>query len=188
MITFEQIYSETHEHVLSHTFRIIKNFHDSEDVTMKVFAKISRLNKSDETRFDPKKSALSTWIYMITNGLILDYFRTNKNKKHKFVSDFGNEHDPKNNFEFEAPKQNNPDSEILKNETQQRIVKAFHDLKPNYRRIGVLYFIREHTYEEISDMLNIPMGTVKGMLSRCREKLQTELKDLHTVKKVKATV
>lgn len=181
MITFEKIYTETHEQVLAHALRIIKNFHDSEDVTMKVFAKIDRLNKNDATRFDPEKSKLTTWVHMITNGLILDYLRTNKNKKHKFVSEFVNE-DGKKTFEFEAPQNTNADNDILRSEKQVKIVSAFQNLKPKYRKIATLYFISEHTYDEISEMLNIPMGTVKGMLNRCREKLQAELKDLHTVR------
>lgn len=180
-ITFEQIYDETNKRVSAHTLRVIKNLHDSKDVTMKVFAKISRLNKNPLTRFNPEKSTLNTWVHMITNGVILDYFRTNHSKKFKNVCDFidsdGNEF-----FEFEASKQNNADANILNKELEQRIIKAFHGLKSNYRRIGVLYFIREHTYEEISNILNIPMGSVKGNIARARKMLQTELKDLHKVK------
>lgn len=184
MITVEKIYLETHEQVLNHALRVIKNFHDSEDVTQKVFIKIARLMKSDSTRFNPKKSALSTWVHLITNSAILDYFRTNHSDKYKNVTDFTN-NEGKEVFEFEASKNSNADTEILKSETQKRIVAAFHDLKPKYRRVATLYFIRERSYEEISEMLNIPMGTVKGMLNRCREKLQETLKDLHTVRKVK---
>ena len=179
-IKFEEIYSEMHEQVLAHTFRVIKNFHDSEDITMKVFAKIVRLNKSDATRFNPEKSALSTWVYMITNGAILDYLRTNKNKKHKFVSEFA-DNEGREFFEFEASKQSNADSEILATEKQAKIVKAFHDLKPKYRRVATLFFIREHTYEEISDMLNIPMGSVKGNIARARKMLQEKLDNVYVV-------
>lgn len=180
MITFNEIYSKTNEQVLNHALRIIKNFHDSEDVVMKVFAKIDRLNKSDATRFNPDRASLTTWVYKITNTMILDYFRTNHSNKFKNVSDF-TDSDGNEFFEFEATKNSNADSNVLTKEIQEKIVKAFHDLKPNYRRIGVLYFIREHTYEEISNILDMPMGSVKGMLSRCREKLQIELKELHTV-------
>lgn len=184
-MTFTEIYTQTNEIVLNHALNIVKDVQHSEDITMQVFAKIDRLNKNPLTCFNPEKSKITSYVITVTNSMIIDFFRSNKNKKFKFVSDFTNE-DNKETFEFEAPMQSNADNNVLTTETQKRIEKAFHDLKPNYRRIGVLFFIREHSYDEISKMLDMPIGTVKGMLSRCREKLQIELKDLHVVRKTKA--
>ena len=65
----------------------------------------------------------------------------------------------------------------------EKIVKAFENLKPNYRKIAELYFIEDKQYNEIADICNIPLGTVKGMISRCREMLQSELKDVYGVKR-----
>lgn len=177
-IKFEDIYLQTNEQVLNHALRLIKDVQHSEDVTMKVFAKIDKLNKNPLTHFDSKKSSLTTWVHMITNGVILDYFRTNKSNKFKNVSDFGNENDPKDNFEFEASKQSNSDTDILNKELKDKIDNAFKTLKPDYLKIAILYFNYQYTYTEIAKILNVPMGTVKAMLSRCRAMLQTELKDL----------
>ena len=181
-ISIEKIYNETNERVLNQALRFVKDVQHSEDIAMKVFAKINRLNKNPLTCFNPNESSLNTWVYRITNHMILDYFRSKHYNKYKNVSDFGDENDPKDNFEFEASKQSNADTDILNKELEQRIDLAFYNLKPEYRKIATLFFVHQFTYDEICTDLDLPMGTVKGMLSRCREKLQTELKDLYKVK------
>ena len=52
---------------------------------------------------------------------------------------------------------------------------SFRSLKPKYRRVAVLYFMNQKQYKEIAEILDIPMGTVFGMISRCRAMLQESL-------------
>jgi RNA polymerase sigma factor (sigma-70 family) len=189
-LKIQEVYIEFRESVFHHILSIIKNYHDSEEVCNNVFLKMKRVCENDETKFNKNKSTLPTWIRTITRTLILDYFRTNHQDRYtpvsNFVSDSNENQDGlKVYFNFVAPKSSNADKKVLTDELQAKIVKAFHDLKPKYRRVAVLYFIREHEYGEIAKMLNVPMGTVKGMISRCRAKLQDSLKGEYILRKVK---
>ena len=186
----QKVYIDNRQMVFNHVLSIVKDYHDSEEVCNDVFLKMIRLNKNPLTAFDADKSALRTWIRTITNSVILDYFRTNHQDHYKAVSNFvSDDNDSKEQnkiyFQFVAPKSTNADKMVLTEELQAKIVKAFHDLKPKYRRVATLYFIHGHEYGEIAEMLNIPMGSVKGMLFRSRAKLQDSLKGSYVLRKVK---
>jgi RNA polymerase sigma factor (sigma-70 family) len=68
-------------------------------------------------------------------------------------------------------------------EIKGKINNAIDKLDVKYRRVAILYFLWEYEYSEIAIILNVPMGTVKGMLSRSRAKLQDSLKDTYTLRK-----
>jgi len=168
-ILYQDYYKSTYYYVL----RIVKYVHDAEQVTNDVFDKIRRFYDT----FDETKSGIGTWIRTVTNSVILDFFRTNHQDYYQAVSDFANdENDVKNFFQFVAPKQDNADQKILTAEKQEHIDKAFYELKPEYRRVASMYFIQELPYYEIADMLDVPMGTIKGMVNRSRTMLQQALK------------
>ena len=184
MITLEQIFRDYQTQVFNHALRVVKNHHDAEDVAMNVFIKIQKLNDKDSTRFDENKSSLSTWVHTVTNSVILDFFRTNHQDKYKAVSEFVDS-EGKEIFTFVAPESTRADSEVLTSELHSKIADAFRTLKPKYRKIAILYFLRGREYSEIADIMNVPMGTVKGMLSRSRAKLQESLQGVYKLNPVK---
>jgi RNA polymerase sigma-70 factor (ECF subfamily) len=53
--------------------------------------------------------------------------------------------------------------------------RAVQRLRPAYRRCFVLYYVEELTYDEIADMLDLPLGTVKSRLNRARQELKRML-------------
>ena len=180
----QKVYIENRQSVFHHVLSIVKDYHDSEEVTNDVFLKMFRLECANYS--DKHGTALRSWIRTITNHQILDYFRTNHQEHYMAVSDFvrENEEDNRNIFnKFVAPKADQADELVLTTELQNKIDKVFYELKPEYRRIATLYFIHEYEYHEIADILNIPMGTVKGMISRSRAKLQDSLKGSYKVRK-----
>ena len=181
-----EIYNKHYSNVYNHVLSVVKNQHDAEDVTIDVFDKIRKLNAKESTRFNSELSAFSTWIRTVTYSVVLDFFRTNHQEYYKAVSDFADGNDEeKTYFNFVAPEQSRADNEVLTKELHSRIAKAFRTLKPKYRKIAILYFLRDLPYVEIANIVNVPMGTVKGMLSRARQKLQDELKGVHTLRAVK---
>lgn len=185
MITLEQIFNETHSQVFNHVRRVVKKYHDAEDVCSDVYIKIQKLMAKDSTRFDETKSSLSTWVHTVTNSVILDFFRTNHQNYYQAVSDFNDDQkDGRSFLQFIAPANVNADSLVLTDELHDKIAKAFRALKPKYRKIATLYFLREMEYSEIAEIMNVPMGTVKGMISRARQVLQTELEGTRNYKAV----
>lgn len=191
-ISLSDIFNKTQTQVFNQVRRTVKNLADVEDICSDVFIKIKKLNEKDSTRFDESRSNLNTWVHTVTNSVILDFFRTNHQDRYKAVSNFvdmngsNNGDENKVYYNFVAPKSSSADSQILTAEKQERITNAFQSLKPDYRKIATLYFIKEYDYNEIADMLNVPMGTVKGMINRSRTKLQEALKGMYHLRAVKA--
>ena len=185
----EYIYNNTYSQVLSHTKRVVRHEQDAENVAMDVFIKIQKLIKNPATRFDESKAQLATWVHTVTNSVILDFFRTNHQDKYRAVSNFvSDESDKKDShkvyFQFVAPSSDSADQQVLDSELHSRVAKAFRTLKPKYRKVAIMFFLRELRYEEIAENLNVPMGSVKGMLNRARQILQTELDGVYKMKAV----
>jgi len=172
-MNLSEVYNQQKDRVFNHVLRVVKNVHNAEEITNDVFLKLHKYPYNPENE---KGASLESWIITITNSVVFDFFRSNK--KHQVLNHVNGYTDEsgKESFDFVAPVSTNADKSILTGETQQQIVAAFHKLKPKYRRVASLYFISGKKYSEIATMLNVPEGTVKGMLNRARAKLQESLK------------
>jgi RNA polymerase sigma-70 factor (ECF subfamily) len=177
----ENLYNEHYNSTYYYVLRTVKNQADAEEVTSDVFDKARRFYHT----FDENKSAIETWLRNVTNSVVLDFFKTNHQDRYTAVSDFADSNDEnKSYFDFVAPQNDNADQMILDDELNARIAEAFDSLKPKYKRVATLFFLKEQTYEEIAETVNIPMGSVKGMLSRARVKLQEALDGVYGLKAV----
>ena len=179
--TNTEIFNAYEKLVFGQVMVMVRNYQDAQDVTQNVFKKIVSLNLKGSTRFNDDDSALGTWVRMIVVHVTLDFFKTNHQDRYKYVSDFVND-DGNDIFQFEAPATKTPEKIMVEDELKQRLLKAFRGLKPKYRKMATLYFMRELSYEEIATQVNVPIGTVKGMLSRARKELQKDLKGMYVFK------
>jgi RNA polymerase sigma-70 factor (ECF subfamily) len=147
----------------------------SEEITQDIFIKVyEHLNN-----YDVDKASLKTWIYKISNNKVIDYWRSLENRTKDLktnISDFQDE----NGKEF-FQIADNSDIETYTNgiEINEAVNIALSNLKPEYQKIAELCFIQGLKYNEISEMLNIPMGTVKGNINRIRTILQEQLKPVY---------
>ena len=174
MPTWEELYVKHYSEILNYINFKIGNLHNAEDIASTVFLKVNDYLST----FDAEKSSVTTWLRNIANTCIVDYFRGKNgnfvnrvNKVSDFVTDEGKEI-----FQFHAD--DNTETLAERNEFKSRLAKSFAKMKPKYRRIATLYFLREKEYSEIAEICQVPMGTVKGMINRCREKLQNELQGI----------
>lgn len=170
MQTFEKIYTENYEGVLRHINMRVQDMSVAEELTNDVFMKVHKhLGDYDET-----KSAIPTWVRFIANNIVIDHFRCNRYANNRVsASDFNNDGEGIEEFQFVAEDQ--ADTDLERSELGQKIMSSFRSLKPKYRRVAVLYFMNQKQYKEIAEILDIPMGTVFGMISRCRAMLQESL-------------
>jgi len=174
MKNFNQIYSENYTKILNYVTWKIGNFHDAEDITSNVFMKVSQ----NLDNFNPDKSSFNTWLHTIANNSIIDFIRSEANRKANtlHVSNFVDSETGKEYIELPDNSNNNSKDSIETKELRRKLAMAFRSLKPQYRKIAVLFFLQELEYKEIAKIANVPMGTVKGVISRARIMLQQELK------------
>lgn len=72
-----------------------------------------------------------------------------------------------------------PEESLIKDQKKILMRELVNALKPRYRELVELRYFKEYSYEEISEELDIPLGTVKAQLFRARELLYGVLKKKH---------
>lgn len=171
-IKFNGIYAKYRERVYYNAMKWVKCSETAEDITSQVFLKV--YNNLDS--YDSEVSSIKTWLYHITKSTIIDCYR--KEKKHSdnisvsdYVDDYGRETVivPDNHI--------NTDSYYENRELMKKIKRTIYNLGFANRRVAILSFIKQMSYKDIAEICNLPMGTVKATIYRCRELLQKELKN-----------
>lgn len=177
--TFEQVYNKFYSPILRYVNSNVKNVMDAEDITTMVFVKLHK----HFDNYDVDKAKIFTWLRKIAQNSIIDFYRTDKSNRYMNVDNFVDD-EGKEFFQFVADSSYETENVMESNELNIAINNAFANLKPKYKRIAELYFLEDKQYNEIAEICNVPMGTVKGMISRCREMLQSELNNVRTMSKV----
>lgn len=165
--TIETLYKNHYKEIYNHILYKVKSKHEiAEELTQDVFIKANEhlLN------YDVYKAKMKTWLYTIANNKVTDYYRSIANNKMVNVSNFTNAETGKEVFQFTDNEETNTMAE--NNEFHAKVRNVFNNLNPKHRKIAMLYFLSQMEYSEISAMCNVPMGTVKGTINRCRETLQ----------------
>jgi RNA polymerase sigma factor (sigma-70 family) len=148
--------------------KMVNNQSDAEDLTIEAFGKAFK----NIEQYAPNY-AFSTWLFKIATNNCIDFIRK---KKANLISLDQEDND------FDAPshniKANMPDpEETLINEQKVKMMHTVvNKLKPRYRKLIELRYFKEYSYEEISEELELPIGTVKAQLFRARELLFNILK------------
>jgi RNA polymerase sigma-70 factor (ECF subfamily) len=169
MKNFNQLYVENYSKTVNFVNFKIRNLQMAEEIVNDAFLKVYK----HFNEFDQSKGKFTTWLYQIVKNTMIDYVRADYEKKHTVkVSGFVDENGEET---FQYVSDATTDEDLNNSELSAKIEKAFNSLKPAYRNIADLYFIKQMKYEEIVKATGLPMGSVKGMISRCREMLQNNL-------------
>ena len=141
---------------------------DVEDLTIATFSKaFDKLDSYDDS------FAFSTWIKTIASNTLIDFFRK---KNQKTISiDHQKEHEDSNNIDV-VDNSLNPENHLIRKQKNKHITGMVHRLKPHYRELIILRYLDEMSYGEISEKLNMPLGSVKAKLFRARDLLMQVLK------------
>lgn len=118
--------------------------------------------------FDGSKSSLSTWIYTIARNLCFDTLRKQKGREAHLHSDdiWPNDYCPPDMVEHYSP-----ETEMLK----QQIVKYLEILPDAQKKVVKAVYLEELPHQQVADMFNIPLGTVKSRLRLAVEKLRNSI-------------
>lgn len=169
---FDELVQRFQKRVFNFAYGIAGNQDDASDITQEAFVRV--FNSIQTFRGDAN---FTTWIYRIVTNVYLD--ERKKSKSHRLVSldDFIDldENSVSRQIEDELPQ---PDEVAESKERNLAVRRAVNSL-PDYQRIIVtLYHLHDRSYEEIAEILHLPIGTVKSRLNRARlalaEKLKTE--------------
>ena len=144
--------------------KTVNNVDDAEDLTMVAFEKaFKKLNTYTDTY------AFSTWLYKIASNTCVDFLR--KKQIHNNVIDSNN-----NSVSNIQSTIDNPETDFINKQMIGNIKKVLDQLRPRYKELIELRYFKEYTYEEISEELSIPIGTVKVQLHRAKKIIYNLLK------------
>ncbi len=117
--------------------------------------------------------AFSTWLHRIAVNVSGDA-STRRRKTPQPLSELATEDSPAP--EPAAPLRENPLETLTRNERQRVVRDALNQLSEHHRLVLVLFDIQGYSYEEIAQVLELPIGTVKSRLNRARAALRDKLK------------
>lgn len=152
-------------------YRMLGNTHEAEDIAQEAFI---RAYVNIHT-FDMNKK-FSTWLYRIATNLSIDRIRKKKPDYYLDAEVAGTE--GLTMYSKVAADAALPEDEIETMELQHTIQKEILKLPDKYRTVIVLKYIDELSLIEISEILEIPIGTVKTRIHRGREALRKQLRHL----------
>ncbi|NLI98386.1 sigma-70 family RNA polymerase sigma factor [bacterium] len=154
---FSKLVERYQRKVYTVIYRFVRNHHEADDLAQETFI---RAFKAIE-RFDVNYP-FSPWIYRIAINLTLNHLKKKKLK----IADV--------DLEFQSSGET-PETTALKDETRKKVHKAIASLPLKLRQVLVLRVYEDWSYTRISEVLEIPVGTVMSRLSRAREMLKGEL-------------
>ncbi len=152
--------------------KMTKNPQDADDLTIEAFGKAFKNLHQYTSEF-----AFSTWLFKIASNNCIDFMRRKrKNILHASPRDeHSSENDPVSSIPSETL---DPEENIIKMQKVKLMREVVERLKPHYRTLVELRYFKEYSYEEISNELNLPIGTVKAQLFRSRELLYNIMKNV----------
>lgn len=163
---FAQLVSTYEKNVYRLCFRFFSDENDALDATQEVFIKIYKAIGRFEGR-----SSLKTWIYRIASNTCLTIVDKKKKEKEGLLQSILNW--------WATPSPETPEEEILDRETKilnQKIVAEKIASLPDAYRMPVIFKDMEGlSLEKISEIMEIPVGTVKSRINRGRRILQENL-------------
>ncbi len=145
---------------------LVGNRDDAYDISQEAFIRVY----ANLRKFDPDRSFFS-WFYVILSNLCKNHLR-GREIREKYVKSA--------DAEMEYLKNQIPSPEVLleRNERSLRLWEEISKLPYEFKEIIVLKHFQGFSYKKISEMLEIPMGSVMSRLYYARKKLKDNLKDM----------
>jgi RNA polymerase sigma-70 factor (ECF subfamily) len=163
---FDQLVRRYKDPLLNFVFRFVGDLIDSEDIVQDTFYRVYK-NK----HYYKNVAKFSTWIYTIAGNLAKTELRRRKRRKL-----FSIHRDTPDEKEWDLPDiESNPEKEVNTLVTEKIIQNAINNLPNKFREVVVLRDIEGFSYEEISAIIHVPLGTVKSRVNRARLRLQEDL-------------
>jgi RNA polymerase sigma-70 factor (ECF subfamily) len=167
---FKTLFDKYKQPLHYHVLKLVKDREIIEDLLQEIFLKAF----DNIASFNPEY-AFSTWLYRITTNHSIDYLRKKKLKTFS-IHDPIRTKDGEMSIEIEDEGRSTDDL-IVRKQRSKILREALDSLPDKYREIIKMRHVEELSYQEIADLLDLPLGTVKAHIFRARELLYKYLKD-----------
>ena len=162
---FEQLLLEHQKNVYNLCYRMAGNPDDAMDLSQETFLRAWRC--LDQYQF---ASAFSTWLYRLCSNICIDFLR--RRRRQQTVPLTFEDADGEEQTYAVPDVQPLPEEQVELKLTRETLAAAMAQLLPEHRAVLQLRVVNEMSYEQIADVLDIQIGTVKSRLSRARNQLK----------------
>lgn len=167
---FEILVSRFKNPLINFVYRFLGDYDNCVDVVQDTFIKVYRYKDSYSSL-----AKFSTWIYTIAGNLARTEYKRKRRKNFFSINSYGEEQKT-----FDIPDEAyRPDIQTDMKIKSEIIQKALLKVRDTYREAVILRDIQELSYEEIAEIMQIEIGTVKSRINRGRAELQKYLKDIY---------
>lgn len=149
--------------IFNMSYQFAGSYQEAEDMTQEIFLKLFHSLE----KYDFKKNFQAWFLTLAKNHLIDNYRRTKWEKKSR--DDFDEKF-------VRAESRDNPEIGVEKDETKKLIWSGLNRLSPDIRICIILRDIQGKRYDEIAEIMSLPLGTVKSRVNRGRLQLAEILK------------
>ncbi len=162
---FEQLLLEHQKNVYNLCYRMAGNPDDAMDLSQETFLRAWRC--LDQYQF---ASAFSTWLYRLCSNICIDFLR--RRRRQQTVPLTFEDADGEEQTYAVPDAQPLPEEQVELKLTRETLAAAMAQLLLEHRAVLQLRVVNEMSYEQIADVLDIQIGTVKSRLSRARNQLK----------------
>ena len=150
--------------VFNMAYQFSGSYEEAEDLTQDIFIKLY----NSLTKYDFSKN-FSAWLLTMSKNYLIDQYRRTKWEK-KTRDDFDEYH-------LASSETESPEYSLAQEESKKLVWQSFNHLSPNIRMAVILRDIQGKKYDEIAEILDIPLGTIKSRVNRGRLQLAKVLKE-----------
>lgn len=160
---FETIFQDYRRMVFKTAYLMTGRKEEAEDILQEVFVSVWRSRNT----FNPKKGKLTTWIYRITVNQCL----SRRRKKQPAILSL--EEKSINLPDIKLEEQ--PEEVLVTKLEYERLMKAMNALDSRHRSVLILRYFNDLSYDEIAQVIGVPLGTVKSRISQALRSLRTQM-------------
>ncbi len=161
---FRRLVEGCQDRLFGLVFSMVSNREQAEDLVQEIFVKAYFALESFEGQ-----SSFYTWLYRIASNHCLDHLRRNRPNQISLDRPLSEDSDMTLEDTLEAPHSDHPEASL---EAPSEAAALLNALDPDQRLILTLRELEGHSYEELAEMLNCPVNTIKSRLNRAREALK----------------
>lgn len=159
-LPFEAVYDRYYQETVYYVMGKLGNYHDAEDLAGEAFF-YCYLNYE---KYDPEKSSVATWLYLIVNSRLKNYYRDHK--EHVDYTDLENQL-----FDEDL----DMDKAVYLEELREFLSENLLQLPEKQRKAVILRYFHEKEYSAIAQELGVTEGNARVMISRALDKMGKEI-------------
>lgn len=160
---FARIVNTYEDRVYRLCLRMCGDSEDARDLAQEAFVKAWR-----GLQFYKQEATFSTWLYRLTSNVCIDFLRQKKRRAAVSLT-VSDDEAPQLDIPDPTP---TPEEQAMDRSARQAVSDAMMQLEEDFRLVLTLRVVEERSYDEIAEIMDLKVGTVKSRLARAREKLR----------------